>query len=213
VTPVIVMIMTGLLEFLQLCVPERHARWEDLRVNALAALIGSAIEMDVRTLIVTAVMASMSVPAFAQTQRTHPSAYPTIRTLFSAFPTSPLSPCYPSTELGHRRFRYFNPNSPCYSGTIYPTYSAVTPFEFPKKPSLQAALQGASRVDETRAKSLIEAKGYSNVSGLHKDPHGIWRGDAIIKDGRRVEVILDLEGNIYSELIPRVNIWIRPLDQ
>jgi hypothetical protein len=179
-----------------------------------------SFEMDARHLIAAAVTASISLPAFAQTQPTRPSAYATIPTLPSAFPTSPLSPCYPSFRreyrfgyLNRNRFGYFNPTSPCYSGTIYPSYSAVTPFEFPHGPSLQAALQGASRLNEAQAKLRIEAKGYSNVSGLHKDSHGIWRGEATLKNGKPVEVVLDLQGNIYSKLAPRVYIWIRPLDQ
>jgi hypothetical protein len=169
--------------------------------------------MDTRNLIVAAVTASISVAAFAQTQPTRPSAYPTMRTIFSAFPTSPLSPCYPSFRREHHRLGYFNPASPCYSGTIYPSYSAVMPFELPYRPSLRAALQGASHLNEAQAKLRIEAKGYSNVSGLYKDGHGIWRGDATMKNGRPVDVVLDLEGNIYSKPAPRVNIRIRPLGQ
>jgi hypothetical protein len=169
--------------------------------------------MDARHLIAAAVTASISLPAFAQTQPTRPSAYPTVRTMVSAFPTSPLSPCYGSFRHGHHRLGFFNPTSPCYSGTIYPSYSAVTPFELPHGPSLRAALQGAGRLNEAQAKSRIDAKGYSNVSGLHKDSHGIWRGDATLKNGKPVEVVLDLQGNIYSKLAPRVDIWIRPLDQ
>jgi len=78
---------------------------------------------------------------------------------------------------------------------------------------LHAALQGANRLNAAQAKARIEARGYSNVSGLHKDNHGIWRGDATLKDGKPVEVTLDLEGNIYSKLAPRVDIWIRRLGQ
>src|ERR1700747_2370966 len=127
-----------------------------------------SLEMDARYLVAAAVTASISLPAFAQTQPTRPSAYATIPTLPSAFPTSPLSPCYPSFRLAtesfpgrraataanysdtrrrHHRLRYFNPTSPFYSGTIYPSYSAVTPFELPPGPSLRAALQGASRLN------------------------------------------------------------------
>ena len=166
-----------------------------------------------RTLITAAVMASISVPAFAQTQPTRPSAYSTIPTLPSAFPTSPLSPCYPSFGRWHHRLGYFNRSSPCYSGTIYPSYSAAGPFEFARTPTLRAVRQGASRLNEAQARSRIQAKGYSNVSGLHRDRHGVWRGDATLKDGRPVEVTLDLQGNVYSKLAPRVDIWIRPFGQ
>jgi hypothetical protein len=187
--------------------------------------------MDVRILIAVAVAALIAVPAFAQTQPTRPSAYATAPTMPSAFATSALSPCYPSfgrrhfrsyPSFGHRHFwnsdftthrrrGYFNPTSPCYSGTIYPSYSAVVPFEFPRRTRLQAALQGANSLNEDQAKLRIEAKGYLNVSGLQKDSRGIWRSKATMKDGRPVAVTLDLEGNIYSELnLPSV-IRIRPL--
>jgi hypothetical protein len=56
----------------------------------------------------------------------------------------------------------------------------------------------------------MKAKGYSSISRLEKDNRGIWRADAISKAGRRVEVVLDLEGNIYSELVAPVDIGIRP---
>ncbi len=177
--------------------------------------------MDVRYLIAVVMTAFIGVLSFAQTQPTRPSAYPTVPTLPSSFATSPLSPCYPSSRdrqllgdyqsLGGRRRGYFDPSSPCYSGTIYPSYSAVPPFEFPRSRNLKPYLQGANSLGETQAQQRIEGKGYSKVSGLQKDSRGIWRGDATLKDGRRVQVILDLEGNIYSELIPPVNIWIRPL--
>ena len=172
-----------------------------------------SFEMNAWHLVAAAVTATISLPAFTQTQPTRPSAYPTVRTLFSAFPTSPLSPCHPSLRHGHRRFGYFDPGSPCYSGTIYPSYTALMPFEPPPRPSLRAALQGASHLNEAQAKLRIEAKGYANVSGLHKDSRGIWRGDATLKNGKPVQVVLDLQGNIYSKLAPRVDIWFRPLDQ
>ena len=93
----------------------------------------------------------------------------------------------------------FNPTSPCYSGTPYPSYSAIEPFEFPN-PTNRPALPGSESLDEDQAKLRIEAKGYLNVSSLEKDKRGIWRGKATMKDGRPVNVTLDLEGNIYSEL-------------
>jgi hypothetical protein len=66
----------------------------------------------------------------------------------------------------------------------------------------KAALQGANSLNEEQAKVRIEAKGYLKISGLRKDDRGIWRGKATMKDGRPVTVILDLEGNIYSEIKP-----------
>jgi hypothetical protein len=123
-----------------------------------------------------------------------------------------LSPCYPSArgyEFGqYRRFGYFNPESPCYSGTIYPSYSALGPFEFPKTYP-KSTVPGSESLNEEEAKLRIEAKGYLDVSGLEKDRRGIWRGKATLKDGRSVDVTLDLEGNIYSEL-SRLFIRIQP---
>jgi hypothetical protein len=163
-----------------------------------------------RILIVVAVAASIIGPACAQTQPTRPSAYATAPTMPSAFPTAPINPCYSGRSLEQpERRSSFNPTSPCYTGTRYPSYSAIEPFEFPKATNRQA-LPGANSLNEDQAKLRIEAKGYSNVSGLQKDNHGIWRGKATLKDGRPVLVILDLEGNIYSELSP--SITIRPLN-
>ncbi len=162
-----------------------------------------------RILGMAAVAASISTSAFAQTQPTRPTAYATAPTMPSAFATGALSPCnwsfgrnqsWNSDFTTRQRWTYFNPNSPCYSGTIYPSYSAVTPLELPNKKNSEKASEGADSLDADQAKSRIEAKGYSNVSGLQKDSHGIWRGNATLKDGRPVDVTLDLEGNIYSEL-------------
>ncbi len=152
-----------------------------------------------RFLIVAGVVVSMTGPAFAQTQPTRPSAYATSPTFRSAFPTAAINPCYSS----------FNPTSPCYTGNMYPAYSAITPADVPSRTDGQT-LQGANSFNEDQAKLRIEAKGYSNVSGLQKDNHGIWRGEATMKDGRPVAVILDLEGNIYSEWAPLI--VIRPLN-
>jgi Peptidase propeptide and YPEB domain len=148
--------------------------------------------MNVRTFLTAAVLALVAGPALAQTQRTAPFAYRTSPTDTSAYQTSALSPCYSGT----------NRTSPCYSGTAYLSYSAITPLEesLPKRTKPQAGAPGTDSLNEDQAKSRIEAKGYSNISGLQKDDHGIWRGKATMKDGRAVAVILDLEGDIYSKL-------------
>jgi hypothetical protein len=147
--------------------------------------------MDMRIFIAAAVVASMTGSAFAQTQPTRPTGYATVPTMPSAYATTAINPCYSS----------FNPNGSCYTGTIYPSYSAIEPFEFPKTTNPQAS-PGADSLNEDQAKVRIEGKGYLDISGLQKDKHGIWRGKATLKDGRSVAVILDLEGNIYSELNP-----------
>ena len=162
-----------------------------------------------RSIIAALIVASTTPLALAQTQRTPPSAYPTLPTLPSAFATAPLSPCYGRSfgrdfgffgrSYGVRRYGWsYNPTSPCYSGTPYPTYSALEPREFltPRR----AGFPGAASLSEEEAKSRIESKGYLEISRLEKDKRGIWRGKANLRDGRSVDVILDLEGNIYSEL-------------
>ena len=143
-----------------------------------------------RKLFAAAVAASIAGTAFAQTQPTRQSAYATFPTITSAFPTAALSPC--------SRYSSFNPTSSCYTGTPYLSYSAIEPLEFPNTTN-RRAMPGADSLNEDQVKLRIEAKGYANVSGLQKDYHGIWRGKGTMKDGRSVAVILDLEGNIYSE--------------
>jgi hypothetical protein len=138
----------------------------------------------VRYLIAVVIAALVGALSFAQTQPTRPSAYATVPTMPSAFATNPLSPCYPSFRdrplFGDYRVRrdgYFDPTSSCYSGTIYPSYSAVPPFEFPRSQEFKPNLQGANSLNETQAQQRIEARGYSKVSGLKKDNRGIWRAD------------------------------------
>jgi len=57
---------------------------------------------------------------------------------------------------------------------------------------------GANSFTEGQAKSRIESQGYSNVSGLTKDNHGVWRGKAA-KDGKSVDVSLDFQGNVFAQ--------------
>ena len=141
-----------------------------------------------RALIPVLLTVSTFAQACAQTQPTRPSAYATGSTRLSAFPTSALNPCRSS----------INPTSPCYSGTWFSVYSATEaqlPIVAPRKPSLL----GADRIDQTEATLRLKDKGYLNVSQLERDKRGIWRGKASLKDGRSVEVVLDLDGNIYSQ--------------
>jgi hypothetical protein len=130
--------------------------------------------------------------ALGQTTRTNPSASSTIPTIPSSSSTSTASPCYSST----------NPTSPCYSATTNPSYSAVNPSYSPTAttPTVSNPRNPEAPVHSftsDQAKSRIEAKGYSNVSGLQKDTDGAWRGKAI-KDGNPVSVILDFQGNIVA---------------
>lgn len=160
-----------------------------------------------KSVIVAVFVALMTGTALAQTQRTPPSAYATLPTLPSAFATAPNSPCYgwpvrrSYRSHGVRRYRWlsYNPTSPCYSGSPYPSYSAFEPLEAPNQ-RRRARLPGAANLNESEVRARIEGKGYSKVSGLVQDQRGVWRGQAMLKDGRSVDVILDLEGDIYSEL-------------
>jgi hypothetical protein len=151
--------------------------------------------MNMRIFVAAAVVASVAGTAFAQTQPTHPSAYPTGRTMPSAWATAAINPCHVYSS--------FNPTSSCYTGTPYLSYSATGPFEFPKTPNRMTS-PGSESLDEAEARLRIEAKGYLNVYGLQKDDRGIWRGRAAMKDGTPVTVTLDLQGNIYSVRIVKI---------
>ncbi len=145
-----------------------------------------------------------SGPALSQTTRTSPSSSSTIKSIPSSSSTSPNSPCNPS-----------NPTSPCYSANAPrdPCYSAVAPNEpcstttvpppqnltvertaAPPKPQLSTG----SVLTADRAKSQIEAAGYSDVSGLRRDSKGIWRATAV-KDGLTADITLDQAGNISAK--------------
>jgi hypothetical protein len=56
-------------------------------------------------------------------------------------------------------------------------------------------VEGRNSFTEGQAKSRIEGAGYSNVSGLHKDDQGVWRGKAD-KAGSKTDVSLDFQGNV-----------------
>lgn len=75
-----------------------------------------------------------------------------------------------------------NPDTPAVSGT-----NAKRPAE-PAK--------GANSFTEDQARSRIEAKGFSNVTGLKKDGDGIWRGKAM-QNGASKDVALDYQGNVF----------------
>jgi hypothetical protein len=119
--------------------------------------------------------------AFGQTTRTNRSASSSTKTIPSSSSTSPNSPCNPT-----------NPTSPCYSANApqNPCYSAAAPNEpcststtpnsrtspALSQPAATAPQAAVRAFTEDQAKSQIESKGYSSVSGLRKDAKGIWRG-------------------------------------
>ena len=58
-----------------------------------------------------------------------------------------------------------------------------------------APVAGANSFTKAEAKSAIEAKGYTHVTKLKKDKHGVWRAMAV-KDGQSGPVSLDYQGNV-----------------
>lgn len=54
--------------------------------------------------------------------------------------------------------------------------------------------RGSSSFSAGQARRRLERDGFQNVSGLHKDNGGVWRGSAT-KDGQTVQVWLDYKGN------------------
>jgi hypothetical protein len=60
-----------------------------------------------------------------------------------------------------------------------------------------APVAGANSFTEGQAKSRIEGKGFSGVSGLKKDDAGVWRGMAKQGD-KSVRVSVDFQGNVVA---------------
>ena len=158
--------------------------------------------VNLRVIFAAAAAFSLTDHAFGQTTRTNPSASSTNPTIPSSSSTSPTSPCYSS-----------NPTSPCYSAKDprNPCYSAAAPNEpcsstttpdsrtspAPSPPAGTTPQAAVRAITEDQAKSQIEAKGYSGVSGLRKDANGIWRGKAV-REGVAVNVTLDVSGNVTA---------------
>jgi hypothetical protein len=80
---------------------------------------------------------------------------------------------------------------PAASGPQNPAISGST------SKQVEAPVKGRNSFTEGEAKSRIESNGFSDVSGLAKDDDGVWRGKAM-RDGRRVEVSLDYQGNVVA---------------
>jgi hypothetical protein len=58
--------------------------------------------------------------------------------------------------------------------------------------------RGANSFTEGEARRRIEARGYSNVSGLAQDDNGVWRGNAQ-KGSQQAQVWLDYKGNVGQQ--------------
>lgn len=59
-------------------------------------------------------------------------------------------------------------------------------------------VSGANSFGEDQARAAIAAKGFTDVSHLVNDSHGIWRGTAL-KNGAPVKVSIDFKGNVHAE--------------
>ena len=82
--------------------------------------------------------------------------------------------------------------------------NAQTPAESgPQNPAVKsmhqnnssAPVAGANSFTRSEARSQIEAKGYTHVTGLRKGHDGVWRGRAT-KDGQSGPVSVDYQGNV-----------------
>lgn len=154
------------------------------------------------TFVAAAALSLISGSSYGQTTPTNSTATSTSRTIPSSSSTSANSPCDAS-----------NPTSPCYTANAprSPCYSAAAPDQRcstatapysrtsppPRPPAAKTTQAAARAVTEDQARSQIEAKGYSNVSGLRKDAKGTWGGRAE-KDGLSVNVTLDADGDVSS---------------
>lgn len=58
-----------------------------------------------------------------------------------------------------------------------------------------APVAGANSFTKDQAIKQIQAKGYTNITGLTKDQSGIWRATAT-KDGHSGTVSVDYQGNV-----------------
>lgn len=56
-------------------------------------------------------------------------------------------------------------------------------------------VSGANSFSMSEAKSQIQAKGYTHITGLKKGKDGVWRGKAT-KDGQSGPVSVDYQGNV-----------------
>jgi len=89
---------------------------------------------------------------------------------------------------------------------LYTTFAVAQGMPAQKGPSNSAVksmdsnnsaspVEGANSFTMDQAKSHIEDKGYTKVTGLKKDSKGVWRGMAM-KDGKSVPVTVDYQGNV-----------------
>ena len=65
----------------------------------------------------------------------------------------------------------------------------------PDRNNAAAPVKGQNSFTMQEAKSAIEKRGYTDVSGLMLDANGVWRGTAS-KNGQSGPVSLDYQGNV-----------------
>ena len=77
-----------------------------------------------------------------------------------------------------------------------PQNSAINTSDSKNRTAATGPVKGSNSFTEGEARSRIEDKGFSKVSGLKKDDDGIWRGRAMMS-GQQVDVALDYQGNVF----------------
>ena len=77
-----------------------------------------------------------------------------------------------------------------------PQNSAVNTSDSKNRVAATGPVKGSNSFTEGEARSRIQDKGLSNVTGLKKDDDGIWRGHAT-RSGQQVDVALDYQGNVF----------------
>ena len=82
-------------------------------------------------------------------------------------------------------------------------YAQTSAQDGPQNPAVKAVhennsatpVSGANSFTMSEAKSQIQAKGYTHVTGLKKSKDGVWMGKAM-KDGKSGPVSVDYQGNV-----------------
>lgn len=82
-----------------------------------------------------------------------------------------------------------------------PLAFAQTQTATPSQATTTTPTAGANSFTEAQARSRIEAAGWTNVTDLHKDDQGVWRGRAM-RGGVASAVGLDFQGNVVEGSAP-----------
>ncbi len=60
-----------------------------------------------------------------------------------------------------------------------------------------APVAGANSFTQSQAGELLAKRGFTQVTGLVKDDHSVWRGNAV-RDGKPFAVSVDYQGNVVA---------------